>query len=114
LNAVNEKGSGFVYYVSLKGVTGSKELDTAAVAKHMEKLRETIQLPIGVGFGIKDGPTAFEMAKIGDAVIVGSALVKLIEANAHKGLYDINLAIGKKMTEFRDALDRADALTAQE
>ena len=49
------------------------------------------------------------MAKLGDAVIVGSSLVTLIEANESKGLYDIHLAIGEKMTEFRDAIDRADA-----
>ncbi|GAB6069867.1 tryptophan synthase subunit alpha [Thiomicrorhabdus hydrogeniphila] len=108
LAAVNEKGSGFVYYVSLKGVTGSKELDVKDVAKHLERLNTQLNLPIGIGFGIKDGKIAYEMAKLGDAVIVGSALVTLIEANESKGIYDIYLEIGKKMTEFRDALDRAD------
>ncbi|MCF6345541.1 MAG: tryptophan synthase subunit alpha [Thiomicrorhabdus sp.] len=110
LSAVNEKGSGFVYYVSLKGVTGSKELDVGDVARNMKRLQQSLNMPIGIGFGIKDGATAFEMAKIGDAVIVGSALVKLIEANQSKGSYDIHLAIGNKMTEFRTALDNADAL----
>jgi len=114
LAAVNEKGSGFVYYVSLKGVTGSKELDVDDVTQNMNRLRKTLTMPIGIGFGIKDGQAAFEMAKIGDAVIVGSALVKLIEANESKGSYDIHLAVGEKMTEFRDALDRADALKGQE
>ncbi|QCU89749.1 tryptophan synthase subunit alpha [Thiomicrorhabdus sediminis] len=109
LQAVNEKGSGFVYYVSLKGVTGSKELDVADVAKQLARLKSTINLPMGIGFGIRNGETAYEMAKIGDAVIVGSALVSLIEANEAKGLYDIHLAIGEKMTEFRSAIDRADA-----
>jgi len=110
LNAVNQKGSGFVYYVSLKGVTGSKELDVEDVSNQVNRLKETIVHPVGIGFGIKDGKAAFEMAKIGDAVIVGSSLVSLIEANESKGLYDIHLAIGEKMTEFRHALDRADAL----
>lgn len=114
LSAVNEKGSGFVYYVSLKGVTGSRELDVDDVAQNMTRLRKTLNIPIGIGFGIKDAHSAFEMAKLGDAVIVGSALVKLIEANESKGSYDIHLAIGEKMTEFRDALDRADALKGQE
>lgn len=114
LKAVNQKGSGFVYYVSLKGVTGSKELDVDDVACNMARLNNALSMPIGIGFGIKDGATAFEMAKLGDAVIVGSSLVKLIEANESKGRYDIHLAIGQKMTEFRVALDRADALKVQE
>ncbi len=110
LHAVNEKGSGFVYYVSLKGVTGSNELDIEDVAHNMERLKKILHMPVGIGFGIRNGATAFEMAKVGDAVIVGSALVKLIEANQSKGIYDIHLAIGDKMTEFRSALDKADAL----
>ncbi|HHT01053.1 MAG TPA: tryptophan synthase subunit alpha [Thiomicrospira sp.] len=114
LTAVNEKGSGFVYYVSLKGVTGSKELDIEDVANQVTRLKSTLKHPIGIGFGIRDGHTAFEMAKLGDAVIVGSSLVSLIEANEAKGLYDIHLAIGEKMTEFRGALDRADAKKGQE
>ncbi len=108
LSAVNEKGSGFVYYVSLKGVTGSKELDMEDVAQNMTRLKSKLNMPIGIGFGIKDGATAFEMANLGSAVIVGSVLVKLIEANQSKGRYDMHLAIGEKMTEFRDALNRAD------
>ncbi|GKT12224.1 MAG: tryptophan synthase alpha chain [Thiomicrorhabdus sp.] len=110
LAAVNEKGSGFVYYVSLKGVTGSKELDVDDVATNMARLRADLNIPIGIGFGINDGQAAFEMAKIGDAVIVGSSLVKLIEANQSKDSFEIHLAVGEKMKEFRDALDRADAI----
>lgn len=114
LHSVNEKGSGFVYYVSLKGVTGSKELDTVDVATNMARLQTQLKIPIGIGFGINNGPMAFEMAKLGDAVVVGSSLVKLIEANESKGRYDIHLAIGEKMAEFRHAIDRADALKGQE
>lgn len=112
LRAVNEKGSGFVYYVSLKGVTGSSELNTQAVSEQVNALKSKLDLPIGIGFGISNGQAAFEMAKVGDAVIVGSALVNLIEANEAHGLYEIELAIGQKMAEFRDALNRADALKA--
>lgn len=114
LQSVNEKGSGFVYYVSLKGVTGSKELDTVDVANNMARLQTKLNIPIGIGFGINNGPMAFEMAKLGDAVVVGSSLVKLIEANESKGRYDIHLALGEKMAEFRHAIDRADALKGQE
>jgi len=114
LDAVNQKGSGFVYYVSLKGVTGSKELDVADVATQISRIAKTLQQPIGIGFGIRDGETAAKMAKLGDAVIVGSALVSLIEANHDKDLYEIELALGNKMSEFRSAIDRADASEGQE
>jgi len=114
LAAVNEKGSGFVYYVSLKGVTGSKELDVEDVAKQVKRIAETLNLPIGIGFGIRDGETAFKMAQLGDAIIVGSSLVSIIEANHDKDLYEIELALSEKMTEFRSAIDRADALNVQE
>lgn len=114
LDAVNQKGSGFVYYVSLKGVTGSKELDVADVATQISRIAKKLQQPIGIGFGIRDGETAAKMAKLGDAVIVGSALVSLIEANHDKDLYEIELALGNKMSEFRSAIDRADASEGQE
>ncbi len=109
LEAVNVKGSGFVYYVSLKGVTGSKELDVDDVAKQVKRIGQTLEHPIGIGFGIRDGKTAYKMAQLGDAVIVGSALVSIIEANQDKDLYEIELALSEKMSEFRSAIDRADA-----
>lgn len=114
LKAVNEKGNGFVYYVSLKGVTGSAELNAGDVAEHVNKLRGKVDLPIGIGFGIRNGEAAYQMAQLGDAVIVGSALVSLIEANEHEDLYEIELAIGEKMAEFRTAIDRADTREDQE
>ncbi len=110
LDAVNNKGSGFVYYVSLKGVTGSKELDVDDVAKQVARISEKLNQPIGIGFGIRDGETAYKMAQLGDAVIVGSSLVSIIEANHDKDLYEIEIALSEKMTEFRSAIDRADAL----
>ncbi|OOO01368.1 MAG: Tryptophan synthase alpha chain [Chromatiales bacterium USCg_Taylor] len=71
---------GFVYYVSLKGVTGSDKLDTSAVADKVRLIRRHTALPIGVGFGIKDAESAARIALISDAVVVGSALVSRIEA----------------------------------
>lgn len=112
LEAVNVKGSGFVYYVSLKGVTGSKELDVDDVAKQVARIGEKLQQPIGIGFGIRDGEMAHKMAQLGSAVIVGSSLVSIIEANHDKDLFEIELALSEKMTEFRSAIDRADALKA--
>ena len=78
---IAQNSSGFIYYVSLKGVTGVKSIDTVAVSDKLSQLREHTDLPIGVGFGIKDAESAMQIAKISDAVVVGSAVVKRVEAN---------------------------------
>ncbi|MGC9385579.1 MAG: tryptophan synthase subunit alpha [Hydrogenovibrio sp.] len=108
LNAVNEMGSGFVYYVSLKGVTGSKALDAADVAQHVGHLRDKTAMPVAIGFGIRDGDTAYQMAKLGDAIIVGSALVSLIEEKADRPLAEVESVLKAKMHEFKQAIQRAD------
>lgn len=72
---------GYVYYVSLKGVTGAANLDIDEVARKIADLRKHIKLPIGVGFGIRDGETARKVAEVSDAVVVGSRLVQEIEAS---------------------------------
>lgn len=72
-------GSGYLYYVSLKGVTGASHLDTADVQIKLEQIRRNTQLPVGVGFGVKDAATAKAVAEIADAVVVGSALISKIE-----------------------------------
>jgi tryptophan synthase alpha chain len=68
-------GGGFVYYVSLKGVTGASTLDAGQVASKVEAIRTVTSLPIGVGFGIKDADSAARVARVADAVVVGSAVV---------------------------------------
>lgn len=73
---------GFVYYVSLKGVTGAATLDTTAVAEKVAQIRTHSSMPVGVGFGIKDAETAAAVGAVADAVVVGSALVNQVEANA--------------------------------
>lgn len=75
------QASGFVYYVSLKGVTGSSRLDVEDVAAKLAPIRAATGLPVGVGFGIHDAASAAEIAQVADAVVVGSALVKRIEAS---------------------------------
>jgi tryptophan synthase alpha chain len=72
--------SGFVYYVSVAGVTGVKEADAAAVAPHVERVRRASGLPVAVGFGIKTSERAAAIAKVADAVVVGSALVDEVAA----------------------------------
>lgn len=77
--AVARAARGFVYYVSLKGVTGAANLDLSEVEKRIAQLRRQIALPIGVGFGIRDGATAKAMAAFADAVVIGSRIVQEIE-----------------------------------
>lgn len=81
IRQISEKASGYLYYVSLKGVTGANTLDIDSVAEKLQEIRSITDLPVGVGFGIKDGATAQAVAKISDAVVVGSVLVKQIADN---------------------------------
>jgi tryptophan synthase alpha chain len=74
-------GSGFSYYVSLKGVTGAGHIDTTEVAARIAAIRQHVSLPIGVGFGIRDGATAKAVAKVADAVVIGSRIIQEIEAS---------------------------------
>jgi tryptophan synthase alpha chain len=74
--SIGAVAGGFVYYVSLKGVTGAATLDIASVEEKLDLIRQTITLPVGVGFGISDAAMAAKISKIADAVVVGSAIVK--------------------------------------
>jgi len=78
MRKVGEMASGFLYYVSFKGVTGANRLDVQAVAAKLAELRRHTQLPVGVGFGIRDGASAAQVAKVADAVVVGSVLVSKV------------------------------------
>lgn len=75
--------SGYVYYVSLKGVTGSGALDTAAVEQMLPRIRKYVDIPVGVGFGIRDAATAQAIGKVADAVVIGSRIIQLIEDQEH-------------------------------
>ncbi len=79
IREVGRIASGYVYYVSLKGVTGAGHLDTAAVAGMVPRIKQHVKLPVGVGFGIRDAQTARVVAAVSDAVVIGSALVQLLE-----------------------------------
>ena len=78
IKLITDAASGYVYYVSLKGVTGAATLDTAEVAKRVDTIRTVSHLPIGVGFGIKDAESAAAVARCADGVVVGSVLVEKI------------------------------------
>jgi tryptophan synthase alpha chain len=70
--------SGYVYYVSLKGVTGSGALDTDAVEAMLPRIRRFVSIPVGVGFGIRDAATARTIGKVADAVVIGSKIIQLL------------------------------------
>ena len=78
LKKVAERASGYVYYVSLKGVTGAATLDTEAVAARVDEIKRLVDLPVAVGFGIRDAASAAAIAATADAVVVGSVLVSLV------------------------------------
>lgn len=75
-------GSGYLYYVSLRGVTGASNLDLSDVAARIPKIRAATRLPIGVGFGIRDAQSARRVAETADAVVIGSRIIQEIEAGA--------------------------------
>ncbi|MGL6109815.1 MAG: tryptophan synthase subunit alpha, partial [Rubrivivax sp.] len=79
MQQVGRLASGYVYYVSLKGVTGAGHLDTAGVAAMVPRIRAQVTVPVGVGFGIRDAATACAVAKVADAVVIGTRLVQILE-----------------------------------
>ncbi|RLJ62780.1 tryptophan synthase subunit alpha [Sulfurisoma sediminicola] len=76
---VGAMGSGYIYYVSLKGVTGSAAIDLDEVARRIPAIREKVGLPVGVGFGVRDAATAARIAAVADAVVIGSRIIEIIE-----------------------------------
>ncbi len=93
--------SGYVYYVSLKGVTGSGALDIGAVEAMLPRIRQHIRVPVGVGFGIRDADTARTISRVANAVVIGSKIIQLLEnqprdqvaATAQKFLKEVRIAL---------------------
>ena len=79
MDLVGRLASGYVYYVSLKGVTGAGNLDIAAVESMLPRIRQHVSVPVGVGFGIRDADTARAISRVADAVVIGTKLIQLIE-----------------------------------
>lgn len=102
VDVIVNQASGFVYYVSLKGVTGSKNLDIDEVAGRVAEIRAMTTLPIGVGFGVRDAAAAKAVAKIADAVVVGSRMVQAVESSSSESVV-ANLAA--LTAELRQAID---------
>jgi tryptophan synthase alpha chain len=106
LRVVAERTSGFVYYVSVAGVTGVKEADAAAVAPAVARVRAASGLPVAVGFGIKTPERAGEIARVADAVVVGSALVEEVDRALSENRAAVPGVLGKA-SSLADAVRRA-------
>jgi tryptophan synthase alpha chain len=94
--------SGYVYYVSLKGVTGSGALDVGAVEAMLPRIRQHIQVPVGVGFGIRDADTARTISRVADAVVIGSKIIQLLEYQPRD---QVAATARNFLQEIRSALD---------
>jgi tryptophan synthase alpha chain len=99
-------GSGYLYYVSLKGVTGAGHLNIVDVENKLKQIKALTNMPVGIGFGVKDANTAKTVAALGDGVVVGSALISKIENNLdnpqHAKTEIINL-----LSAMRQSMDNA-------
>jgi len=95
---------GYVYYVSLKGVTGSASIDLSAIEQKLPQLRQHINLPIGVGFGIRDAATAQAVARLCDGVVIGSRIVQEVEDSTEQ---NVIANVSGLVREFRSALNQA-------
>lgn len=108
LSQVAALGRGYLYYVSLKGVTGAAHIDVADVAQRIARIRRHTALPVGVGFGIRDGATARRVGQVADAVVIGSRLVEEIELAPQ----DAVARARSFMAGIRAAMDGADGARA--
>ena len=102
IKLIVDQASGFLYYVSLKGVTGSANIDIQQVADRVKNIQKHTDLPIAVGFGVRDAKTANEVALVSDAVVIGSRIVREIEDADPDNLIP---KINSLMTEIKSAID---------
>jgi len=102
MQQVAQVASGYVYYVSLKGVTGSGALDIDAVEAMLPRIRQHVSVPVGVGFGIRDAATAKAIGRVADAVVIGSRLIQLIE---NEPADKVNAVAAEFLSGIRQALD---------
>ncbi len=108
---VARAASGYIYYVSLKGTTGSSALDVAAVAEKLPSIKAHTSIPIGVGFGIRDAASACAVAEVADAVVIGSRIIEAIES-APPG-HEVE-AVEDFVCKIRSALDHQSAIRKKE
>jgi tryptophan synthase alpha chain len=102
MRQVARVASGYVYYVSLKGVTGAGHLDTGAVAQMLPRIREHVRIPVGVGFGIRDAATAGAIGQVADAVVIGTRIIQLLQGQPRE---EAVAAVAGFLRGIRAALD---------
>lgn len=96
-------GSGYIYYVSLTGVTGAAHLDLDDVTRRIPAIREKLGMPVGVGFGIRDGASAARISAVADAVVIGSRIIEKIESSPR---VEAPAVVEAFIREIRDAMDK--------
>jgi tryptophan synthase alpha chain len=106
IKEISKYASGFLYYVSLKGVTGAATLDVVKTIEQLNSIKESIDLPLAVGFGIKDAKTAKILSSAADAIVIGSAIVNIIEKELNNKS-KVNNDIMKLMRPIRTKLDES-------
>lgn len=102
-----KRSTGWIYYVSLKGITGANTLNVDEVAERMRWIEQHTDIPVCVGFGIRDGETAARVASVCSGVIVGSVLVNAIEKLESESAIEISSQVSKLLGDMRTAMDRA-------
>ena len=102
IRQVARVASGYVYYVSLKGVTGAGHLDTSAVEQALPRIRQHVKIPVGVGFGIRDAQTAKTVGRVADAVVIGTKVIQVVEDQPRE---NVAPALSAFLREIRTALD---------
>jgi tryptophan synthase alpha chain len=102
IQSIAATASGYIYYVSIKGITGAATLDVAAVANKLAIIRQYTVLPLGVGFGINSPQTAAAVASVSDAVVIGSKLIQLLDATPQENAVQ---AVQDFMVSVRQAID---------
>ncbi|MBL8324982.1 MAG: tryptophan synthase subunit alpha [Rubrivivax sp.] len=103
MQQVGRVATGYVYYVSLRGVTGAGHLDTASVSEMVPRIKRHLHVPVGVGFGIRDAASACAVARVADAVVIGTRLIQILETQSRD---NVAAAARAFMAEIRAALDQ--------
>ena len=103
MQQVARVASGYVYYVSLKGVTGTAAVDTSAVEAMLPRIRQHVSIPVGVGFGIRDAQTAQAVSRVSDAVIIGSRIIDLLDNQPHEKIVPLAIDFLRGVRKALDA-----------
>lgn len=106
IEQVAQIASGYVYYVSLKGVTGNNAIDLTEVNRMLPKIKKHVQVPVAVGFGIRDGATAKLISGVADAVVIGSRLIQEIENGAQENQEKMVSSVQAMLSNIRQAIDQ--------